>query len=100
MSSGTHDSGLMWTAPSASFQVRLGMSDRSPSGVCVRAPRATRSTSMRMGSSVESPRNTKSMQSYLIRSSWKMDDESPPNEMGTCGCRRLRIFATSMEPWQ
>ena len=58
MSSGTHDSGLMCTAPVASFQVRLGMSDRSPTGVWVRAARLTRSTSIRMGSSVESPRNT------------------------------------------
>ena len=58
MSSGTHDRGLIWMVPSASFQVRLGMSDRSPTGVCVLAARATRSTSMRMGSSVESPRNT------------------------------------------
>ena len=58
MSSGTHDSGLMCTAPEASFHVRFGMSDRSPTGVCVRAARAMRSTSMRMGSSVESPRNT------------------------------------------
>ena len=58
MLSGTHDSGLMRTEPSASFQVRLGMSDRSPSGVCVRSARAMRSMSIRMGSSVESPRNT------------------------------------------
>ena len=58
MSSGTHDSGLMRIAPEASFQVRFGMSDRSPTGVCVLAARATRSMSMRMGSSVESPRNT------------------------------------------
>ena len=58
MSSGTHDSGLMRMAPEASFQVRFGMSDRSPTGVCVLAARATRSMSMRMGSSVESPRNT------------------------------------------
>ena len=40
------------------------------------------------------------MQSYLIRSSWKIDDDSPPKLTGTCGCSRLRIFATSMEPWQ
>ena len=40
------------------------------------------------------------MQSYLMRSSWKIDEDSPPNEMGTCGCSRLSTFATSTEPWQ
>ena len=58
MVSGTHESGLMCTAPDSSFHVRLGMSDRSPTGVCVRAAREMRSTSWRMGSSVESPRTT------------------------------------------
>ena len=58
MSSGTQLKGLMRMAPEASFQVRFGMSLRSPTGVCVLAARATRSMSMRMGSSVESPRNT------------------------------------------
>lgn len=58
MVSGTQESGFTWIAPVASFQVRLGMSLRSPTGVWVRSAWRMRLSSSHSGASTESPRNT------------------------------------------